>query len=289
VADAHSQIDRLIEVNRHAEARRLLQAAFAEAPDDPYAHTQAARIAYIEDDHELAWSHIGEALGADPAHFGARVLSHSLLVDQRRYAEAETVVLELIRENPASADLIAAYARLMLLTANERKARGLVVEALRLDPQNHDARLVAVLAATVSGEHQLANEQLADLVREYPEGVAVAYTLLNALVEQNRNREAYELGRELLRADPSDTDLVETLIALRVQTHWLALPLYPLQRWGWAAAAAIWAGAIVAFALLRQYAPGLMGWFAFGYLAWVASSWIYPPLMRRWLTWRGLR
>lgn len=283
-----AQIDRLIEVGQYARAKGLLERAFSEAPNDPDAHVCAARIALEEKDVAAAQQHVAEALAANPLHFGARLLQFFVSLRERRYAEAEQTIIALIRERPGNADLYALYARLMLFAADVKKAGALVAEAIRIDPDNREARLEAVLVATVRGKPGLANAQLADLIALHPQNREVAATLFIALIDQGRRREALSVGQQILRGDPDNRALVDVLIRLRASTHWLALPSYPLLRWGWPASAIAWAGAIVVIGTLRNIAPKWAAVFGVVYLAWAIHSWIHAPLLKRWIAWRGL-
>ena len=288
MTEVHWQIGRLIEVRRLSEAKPLLQRLFSSQPDDPEAHVLAARIALMEDNAVSAGEHVAHALAGNPAHQGARLLRFFLLLGEHRYPEAEQTIISLLREDPSDADLLAYYARLMLYTANLEKARALTTEAIRHDPEHHEARVVAVLLSTVRGDHSLAREQLADLVREDPEGRQLAWTLFTVLCEQRRSKEALLVGQQLLRDDPDNKDLAQLLIDLRTTTHWVSLPAWPLNRWGWAASGGIWIGALMVIMLLQSVAPRWAGLFMFSYLAWVIYTWTYRPVLRRWIAWRGI-
>lgn len=291
MSTVHLQIDRLLEVGRIREARELLQRAFGEHPGDPDLHVFAARIATRTGDLDEARRQLGRALAANPTHVGARAQLCDLEWTTKDYAAAELITTQLIREAPRNAALLAIYARLMLVTLHLEKARALVNEALRIDPNDETARLVDVLLSTVEGDRHRADAQLEDLVTDNPDGYDVATLLLMALIEQKRNREALALARQLLRASPDDDALVETVIELAVATHWLSWPLWPLQRFGWAASAFLWLGAAVFAQVGRS-----QGWpwegaaaFASVYLGYVIYSWTYTPLMTRWVRSRGIR
>lgn len=286
--EARVQLDRLIEVGRIADARRLLQQAFADSPNDPEAHCFAARLALRENDHAAAQEHVAQALAADPRHFGARLLHFCLLFDSRQYPEAEPVILDLLREQPADANLLALYGQLMLYTANFDKATALVAEALRREPDHRRARLVFVLAATVTGDKRRANEQLAELIHQDPECRQTARTLLAVLVDNNRYREALLVGQQLLRVEPDDRDLVDGVIELRAHTHWLAIPAWPMTRWGWAGAAGVWVGAILSLSVLRRVSEVWAAIFGAVYVVYVIYSWTYGSLLRRWIARRGV-
>jgi hypothetical protein len=211
-----------------------------------------------------------------------------MLLDAHRFGEAEPAFLDLLREAPGNAGLLALYAQLMLFTANVEKASALVTEALRHEPDHRNARLVAVLVAIVSGKARTGGEQLADLVRQDPECERTARTLLLVLVEQHRHREALLVGQQLLRARPGDRGLVDMVIELRAHTHWVALPAWPLTRWGWAGAVGTWGVAILALGQLKRVSSTWAAILGVAYLVYVIYSWTHGPVLRRWLAWRGV-
>jgi predicted Zn-dependent protease len=281
------QLARLIEVGRYREAKQLLGQAFAETPADPELHCLAARAALGEKDQARARDHVEQALAAGPGHFEARVLLFVLDYHQDRYPEAERTIIELIRERPDNAHLLALYAELMLNTLKLDKARALTAEALRRDPDDERAQLVNVLLLTIEGKRDDAGVQLAELIRADPEGAEIARTLFNVLLEQNRHREALEVGRQLLKLDPGNRALVESLAELAAATHWIAWPAYPLRRFGWAGAAGLWASGVFVLPLVVKLNVALGVALVVLYLLYIVYSWVYPPLLKRWLMRQG--
>ena len=285
--DTRWQLAQLIEVGRYREARQILQHELSRAPRDPDLHWLAARTALGEKDEARAEDHVQQALAADPDHQGARVLLFVLCCAARRHAQAEELITGLIREQPDNASLLALYAELMLTTMHLEKARALTEQALRRDPDDHRARVVNVLLLTIEGKRAAAGQQLAELIRDDPESIEIAYTLLQVLTEQQRFAEALEVGRQLLRLDPGNRALVEALVELRAATHWIALPAYPLRRFGWVGAAATWAAGMAALRVILEYDAHLAGVLLGVWLLYVVYSWVHAPLLKRWLMRRG--
>lgn len=283
----HEQIERLLDVNRLNEAGLLIQRGLAQAPNDPYLHYCAARLACEREDFARATEHVGQALAADPHHFAARVLNFVLLRHAKKYAEAELVITQLIQEHPRDAELLALYGQLMLCALHVDKAEALVREALRIDPESQQARLSSVLLACVRGRAAESRDALADLVAEDPEGLSVAHTLLLVLIEQGRYRDALGIARELLRADPANRHLVDQVVELRALTHWVAVPAYPVHRFGGAAAGVMWISAVVLGQIARTTGSIWLYYALALYVAYCVYTWVYPPLLKRWLRARG--
>ncbi|MBT6277874.1 MAG: hypothetical protein HOI95_27545 [Chromatiales bacterium] len=126
------------------------------------------------------------------------------------------------------------------------------------------------------------------MVRDDPDSITSALTLIQQLVDKGRHGDALMLCQELLHHNPTNQHLLSLIVSLRMQSHWLALPLRPLQGSGWAGVAIIWLIAVslinVAQSTGASWAYGVVG----VYLGWVVYTWCYPPLMTRWLTTRGL-
>lgn len=288
MAEGFGTIQQLIEIGRYVEASRIVERILRERPADPDAHFYAARIAYERENPERARTHLEQTLAVDPSHFGARILLYQLMCDAKQYPEAEVLIQELIREAPEEAELFALYASLMLKTLHVDKAARLAEEALRLDPTNTLAQVQGALVSIVRGERARTEHQLAELLKDDPEGRAAAGTLLVALVDQRRYREALVLAQQLLRAQPDNKHFVDAVVELRAITHWLMWPAYPVVRWGWGASAAIWAGALLLFGFLRGSNAPIVGTLSLVYLVYCAYTWVAPSLVRRWVAARGL-
>jgi hypothetical protein len=110
-----------------------------------------------------------------------------------------------------------------------------------------------------------------------------------ALIHARRTREAYQLARELLRANPNNAAMLDLVRALRMDRHWSLAPLWPLQRWGWSGSIGLWIGSLLLLRVLGQTAPAWVGPVATALLVYVVYSWVWPPLLRRWLAWSDAR
>jgi len=288
VSERGAQVERLLEVGRVDEASQLLEHALSSEPDSAQLRTLAARIAIARRDYASAREQIGAALDLAPRDYLARWLLYAIEHDEDRYSEAERVLIELIRDHPNDAFLLAEYADLMLLTLHLEKARQLVDESLRLDPEGEVGRRTDALLRLVEGDREGANERVQSLIRDDPKSRRTALTLYRHLIEQHRQREALDVAKQLLRANPSDEALIAAIVDLRAQTHWLALPIRPLQRFGWAGSAGIWLGFIVIANFARRTDAVWAGAILAAYLAWVVYSWTYMPIMTRWIRARGV-
>lgn len=281
-------ISRLIELRRYDLARQELGQAIKADPNDADLYHLSAHLHWLKDETTDGVEVARQGLALDPTHEGLRYSLFNLLEENKDYTEAEQVIIELIRENPRDVDYLRGYAQLMLFTFHLPKADKLIREALRIDPDDANARITAILIDISRGRIGDSEHTLAQLVRDHPDSEHVARILLISLVERKKFRAAQHLAQELLRNDPDDPQLVEVIVDLRSVTHWSAWPVWPLTRFGWPAAIGMWLG-FIALSRLDDYMK--FDWFSYVvwiYLGWCIYSWIHGPILKRWLNYRGV-
>jgi len=275
------QVKRLLDVGRPDDARRALAPLLSAHPDDVELLVLAARVEDGAGAEAESRRLIGEALSRDPNHRLGRLLHFEHLVADHRHADAEQVILSLLREMPDNAALIAVYARLMLEALRLEKARALADEALRIAPDDSRAQLIDALLHVVAGDDARASGRVAEMIARDPEAMSVARTAIVVFASGHRPGEALEIARSVLRAEPDDAGIVDTIIELRLHTHPAMSPYRPLLRYGWTASAAIWGlGAVAIRGLAGVSAPASLA-FAAIWLTYVIGSWVVPPLLRR--------
>lgn len=281
---ATRQIGELLDRRRITQARALLAQALRDAPDDAGLLYEAARADWLDDREASARDTLRRVLAIDPDHLPGRVLMFELLVSAGELPDAEAMILALLREAPRDADLWARYSRLMLRALHLRKARDLAREALRLEPHSEAALRAQALCDLVTLRRATDSASLQKMLAANPDDVHTLMLVCAALQQAGRPRAALAVAKELLRARPADDRLLGLVKALRWQTHWTLWPLWPLQRFGWAGSIGLWLGAVVAFRLLPKVAdPQLVSLLSNALLGYVAYSWIWPPLLKRWL------
>ena len=147
------QVERLLGVERVADARKLLAPAVAQAPDDAEWQFLLARAALIDDDPQGAEQHLRQVMAGEPDHFGARLLLAAVAERDHRYSEAEELLVGLVRDDPDDAELLARYARLMLVTGHLRKPKhGKRSHCGRTRPRE----ALMVIRSAIGGQHAAA-------------------------------------------------------------------------------------------------------------------------------------
>jgi len=284
LGDALRRIEYLLERDRLAQAKEVIGDALRHHPEEARLLVCSAYVDHREGRDEEALAGLKHALALAPEDYAARVLLFDLEEDMHRYADAERTVIDLIRDHPEDASLYAKYALLMLRTFHLDKARKLVAESLRLAPDDADALFAAALCQIVDPRGAGDDGGLEALVRLYPERTSTAAALMASLAERRRHREALSVAQALLRVHPDSQELVDAVIDLRLRTHWSTWPLWPMLRFGWLGAAGTWLVLVAILTVLGARLPPAWGvGLTSVALAYVAYSWIYPPLLRRWL------
>jgi tetratricopeptide (TPR) repeat protein len=274
------QVFYFIERRRLEDARRVLREALALYPQDPDLLFHSAQVEWIADRNEQAEATVRQVLVQSPDHAPARNLLAHILIERKEFADAELLLIGLLRDYPESAELYGRYARLMLTTLHLDKAEQLAREGLRYDPEDNECLLAVALCETARSGGR-PNEGLAKLLQAHPESLSSVHALVVALVDAGRINEAHRLSQDALRSDPANEHLVQLVRELRIQNHWSMKPLWPLQKWGWGASVGIWIGSIVLIRGLAVKAPEIAGPVSFVLLGYCIYSWVWPPLIRR--------
>jgi predicted Zn-dependent protease len=269
-----------IERRRLADARRILKDGLSQYPQDPELLFHSAQVEWLNDENPAAEATTRQVLSVAPEHAPARQLLADLLTEGAQFAEAETLLIGLLRDYPESAGLYGRYSRLMLRTMHLEKAEQLAREGLRYDPDDRECLLAMALCETARGGSQ-PNQGLEELIKGHPESMSTVHALVVALVDSGRITEAHRIAQQAMRADPANEHLVNMVRELRVQNHWSMKLMWPMQKWGWGASAAMWVGAIVVMRALQTSAPALYGPFVFAWLGYVIYSWVWPSIIRR--------
>lgn len=281
---ALAQLGALLDRRRFGAAREVLTKVLPTYPDSPSLLQYAAWVDWMEDRLDEALTTVHRILEIEPDSYSARFLLARIRTEQENYAEAEAVLLALLKDFPEEPSLYAFYARVMLQTFNVEKAERLAAEALRRDPDHEEALNVHVLCGFIGSPGHQQRERLRKLLQEHPDQTESTIRLVQLLIDQGKTREAYELSRELARLNPENEAIVEMATSLRRSSHWSLLPLWPMQKWGWAGSIGIW---LVVVVLLRSDIlvdtplEAYQGTIALIFLGYVVYSWVWPPMLKR--------
>ncbi|MES1196766.1 MAG: hypothetical protein ABUL58_07465, partial [Steroidobacter sp.] len=210
-------------------------------------------------------------------------LLFELLLEKKSYSEAEQVIIDLLREYPEHPPYYARYAQLMLKTLVFDKAKALADEGLRLDAYDPGCLRVRALCEFIEAPRGASSESLRQLLLNYPEAINTLILVVIALQDRGQRKEAYKVAQHLVRLQPDNVHLVTLAKSLKTSSHWSLLPLWPMMKYGWNGSIAVWAMLIVISRVVGHFAPQWSGYLMVATLIYVAYSWIWPPLLQRWL------
>ena len=274
------QVRMLIERRRFDQARELLGSALRADPDNVDLIFLSGALEYFADKNDPAMQLLQQVLEMKPAHASARHILHHVCREEKHYAKSEQLIISLIEDNPECAEYYADYSLLMVATWHLEKARELAAEGMRLDPDAEETISASAICTFVLEPNEASRRQLQELVRRFPDSRNSLIVLAAALEDQGRKKEALRILQELLSQDPSDEQVVDAVITLKVATHWSTIPLLPMQRYGWAASAAIFVAYVaVATFVLPTLPPLLASAFVAVFLLYVVYSWTYPKFL----------
>jgi tetratricopeptide (TPR) repeat protein len=202
-------------------------------------------------------------------------LERGLLSDARRAIRA---ALELW---PGEPDLLAHAAMVEAKDGQHEEARRLLAEAHAADPEAREVLNARGYAAFVRGDDREAAAEYRRMLEQDPESVAAHYMRGAALARTGEWGTAARHLREAAARAPADRQVADAARRLRALAHPLMRPLRPVARLGrWR----IWIGWIVIYTLLRATGNGILVGVAAGiWLAFVAYTWLVPPLVRWWV------
>lgn len=275
------QVNALLQRRRIVQARAMLKSALASHPEHTNLLLQSAWTDYLDDCFEEALRTVQQVLISEPENENARVLYFQLLVEQEQNVEAERVIIELLREYPEEAAYYGRYADLMLCTLNLSKARRLAAEGLKYESENIECLSALSICDFIDGGSGQMSEALQQMLVRHPESTRTLLLVVVALQQRGDSQGAKRIAQELVRANPDNPALVDMAYQLKAATHWSMLPLWPIQRWGWAASFGIWIFVVVGTRAISAASKILGQAFLILALLYVVYSWIWPPVLRR--------
>lgn len=278
-----AEVEALLERRRIAQAKARLKGALQDHPNHPVLLLQSAWADHLDDDPDGALATVRQVLLQVPENQSARLLLFELQVEKNNLRDAEQVIVELLRDYPEHAPYYARYAELMIRAMQLQKARALCEEGLKYDP--HDAGCLGARALCDFIEQPSAStsHSLQQLLVRHPQSTRTLVLILIALEDRGDFRGALRIAQELVRAQPDNAEFVRIASHLKATTHWSMLPLWPILRWGWAASIALWLVGAASVRIVGQSDPVAALMLAIFILVYVIYSWVWPPLLRRWM------
>lgn len=279
--DWQNQFHALLELGKTTLARRLLQDVARSDPGNPQLLLSAALLNGYEEKYPEAERDVTEFLRVEPTHaVGRRLLAH-VFRETGRHAEAERILIELIREFPGQSEHYIDYATVLMHNLRFDKAGHLLDEALRIDPDAELGRFYRTVLLFAQGKAS-SDRTLAfmDFATSPTSRQAVVRMIL-VLMDAGRLRDARELARELALRMPDDESVLDLFRQLAVSTHPLMVPLRPFLKHGYVRYAMLYVGMLcLVFPLVRAGQERIAFGFVVLVLTFIVYSWVVPPLVR---------
>lgn len=229
-------------------------------------------------------THLEQVLSQDPTAVRPRVLLFLYDLAEGNVRQAESRITALLQEQPNEAEYLALYAELKLRTAELPHARELSAKASRIAPEHPDAERLKVLLEVLSGEREPTDPRVARVFEHEPQARQVYVALFHTLVERHQLDEALRLGQAVQHHGLSDEAFATALIDVRLLVHPFGLPTYALRRAGWLGTSVVWFVGLMIYVFLLRLSETLAHAFAVVGLCFLAWAWLYPGIMRRWLS-----
>ena len=279
-----AEINALLERRRTTAAKMRLKDALQQFPDDQELQLQAAWADYIDDDNAAAETTVKQLLAKDPTNESARQLLFHLLLEKNALAEAEEIIIGLLREYPRYAPYYGQYALALVRATQTKKARTLANEGLKFDPDDINCLSAQTFCDFIEQKSGVSSQALQKLLQRHPQSIRTLALIMAALEDRGDHRAAYRISQELVRAQPDNPDIIQAALDLKVANHWSLYPLWPLLRWGWAGSIGLWILAVTSIYFVGHTYPNYAFPVAIGYIAYVVYSWVWPPVLRRWIS-----
>jgi tetratricopeptide (TPR) repeat protein len=273
--------ERYLEIGRPGDALAAL--ARANADDDPELfHLLRAEALLLDDRLAAAIEATEEGLAAEPESIPLLVIKAGGHERLGQLAAAETALLAALRQLPEEPSLLCRYGRLVARGGHLDKARRLLAEAQRLEPDSGEAARLALLIDHLAGDDLAAAAASRKLLADDPEDTHAMAMLGLSLLERGEHGAARRVVMPAAALEPEH--LGELAREARLRAHPLMWPLWPVVRFG---GVAMWFVGVGAIFVARTIGDGeLVLPVALTYLLWCVYTWVAPPLLRRYLRWR---
>ncbi|MEJ8544518.1 tetratricopeptide repeat protein [Brevibacillus borstelensis] len=222
----------LYQMGRYEQAKEKFMPFLARSQEDGQLLFFVAYCSFKLDQLDEAETFAREALRV--GYFGEEVYSLLGIICKAKgaYAEAEEFFLTGLSHNPQDGDLLAQYAYLMLVTGYEEKAKLLMAEAMRIDPESEVVLHYHYHFLRAYDEVEAQQET----IRKYNEiaGSDVDKLLKMGLAALDRGhyREARECYRQAYLMDPGNKQLLQAIEEIDEIIHPVFLPNRLLHKTG---------------------------------------------------------
>ena len=207
------------------------------------------------------------------------------LRDQDDLQGAEAALLHALRVAPQAPWLLTAYARLLATAGESAKAEQVLERAASLRPDDLDVLRTRAYLAFACGDDGRARRLAREALGHDPQDLGSHRLFGAASAVSGRSRDAERHLAVVAAASLGDRDARAAAVEARIAAHPALLPLRVISRWS---PGVVWLfGIALVFGATRLLPPGPAGVVVFSWLAFIVWSWVGPPVVGRWVRWRG--
>ncbi|GED28296.1 hypothetical protein BAG01nite_43980 [Brevibacillus agri] len=262
------------DMKRYEQAREHLREALGEVPTNP---TVLYMLSYCEfqlDNDEAAYELCVDVLQKGMVTEYVYQLLGLILQSQKKWYEAEQALLQALALNPQEPGIIATYAYLMFHTGHVKKARLLMAEAQRLNPNDSTVLHYQFYIDLIASNKKQQRKTLETYVEVADDEL---YKLIK-IGEEAYFRDDYKTAKEnLIQAfllDPTNERVKELLDAIDKETHIVFWPNRLVDKLG--GPIGMWVVFVVLLFLISYLAPFAVGYFIVCWIVFGIYTWISP-------------
>lgn len=260
------------DIQRYEQCLNALHFVLSESPNEGFALYLAANCYYNLDNYKEAEEYCIDSMRQNYDMVECSYLLGRIYMDNEEFVKAEQSYIEVLRNNPQHGPALAAYGMLMLKTGHEKKAKGLMDEAMRVDPEDSVVlhyMFMYYLFKNKKGEQIIVLQKFINST-----GSEVSKLISTGIY--NMHNKKYKAARECFRQafllNPTDKVILEILTDLDRECSILYLPQRFINRVG---PAVLWISFIALYFILgflKLYS--LRSVVAIAYILLVLYSWM---------------
>jgi tetratricopeptide (TPR) repeat protein len=200
-------------------ARDALVDALKLSPETPADTLLAAEIAEAAGDGEIAEQEYRKAIDTDPNLPGANAGLAHLLIDQKRYSDAQAVVEGALRRDPADPVLNTQLAAILNAEGKPADALAVLEKLHKLSPDSRSVTTMLADADFQAGNLDEADALNQQLLSQAPNDPALLDARGQILIRRQRYDEAIVAFRKAVAARPEDVDAWSGIAFADSETH----------------------------------------------------------------------
>ncbi len=218
-AQAFRALARLIRTTDPGAARKALLQALQLGPESPDDALLTAEIAEASGDAETAEAAYRRVLTKQPDSSAAAAGLVHLLLQQKKYPEAEPLLRAALLRDPDDPALNSQMATLLTAEGKKDEAAGVLEKLHALQPG--DATIAGMLAEsyTQAGEPDKAEALYAEMSKANPEDADLLTLYGESLIRNRQYAEALPILQRATRLKPDDADAWSSLAFAASQAH----------------------------------------------------------------------